>query len=144
MDKKISKVKSFRTKKTLYTTFAVFFLLIISFIVQGADISPFNVFPLIALLGLAFLVLGGYLIFLSRQETGKLKLLLLITGISAIAPIAGSILHNFFYALAVAFPTFTSFFEILHVTFFLTSILIAPFIFIISCIYSLIFLHRKK
>lgn len=137
-------IKFLTTKRSLYALLVIFSLLVISFILQGADILPFNIFPLIAFLGLLFLTLGGYLIFLARRENGRLKYLLMITGISAIAPFLGSILHNLFYALALTFPSFSILFEALHVTFFLIALLIAPPVFIICTIYSLILLHQKK
>lgn len=144
MDKKRSTVNNFRTRKILSLSLGIFFLLIISFIVQGTDILPLIIFPSIAILGFLFLILGGYIIFLAHKENGKLKFLLMITGISAIAPFLGSILHNVFYALAIVFPSFAFFFETLHVAFFLISLIVAPITFVICAIYSLILLHQKK
>lgn len=131
-----------RLKIALYSSLSIFFLLIASFIVQGTDLFSSKIFLLMAILGLLFLILGGYVIFLARKESGRLRRLLMITGVCAIMPLAGSMLHNLFYALGIAYPMFAFPFEVLHTAFFLIALLVAPLTFIICSIYSLILLKR--
>jgi len=135
-----------KTKKNiqiaLYFLIIIFILLILSFIIISQDII--NLFPLIAILGLIFLILGIRLLFLTRKEKGKLKLFLVLTGVSAISTFVFSILHNLFYALAIIFEKISFIFEFFHVTAFFISIILAPILFIIGAIISLYCLKKKK
>ena len=65
------------------------------------------------------------------------------TGISAVAPLVSTILHNLFYALSITFENFKYLFEALHATFFIIAIIIAPIIFIAGVIGSIIFFNKK-
>lgn len=121
------------TKKTLYALIIIFILLVAYFLITPELKNP--LFPLLAILGLAFMVMGVTLVFISRKEKGPLKLFLTITGLSAVAPLLFSILHNVFYGLG---------FETLHATFFIISILIAPITFIIGVIGSIILFRREQ
>jgi len=89
------------------------------------------------------MILGGSLAIISRKEKGKLRIFLMITGISALCPFIFSILHNVFYALAIIFENIKLFFEILHVASFFISLIIAPLAFIAGAVGSAILLKRK-
>ena len=132
-----------RLKKIFYSLITVFILLLVCFIIPFPSPIKRTFFPLIAILGLIFLILGIILTLIARKEKGKLKVFLMLTGISAIAPLICSILHNVFYALAIAFENLKFLFEILHVSSFIISIIIAPIIFIIGAIGSIILFNSK-
>lgn len=131
-------------KKLIYSQIIVFVLIISYFLVSFKyDITrPF--FLILAILGITFLILGTILIIKARKEKGKLKFFLTLTGISAISPFLGSILHNFFYGLSIVFGNLKLFFEVLHTTFFIISLLIAPILFIIGVTGSIIIFSRKN
>ena len=99
-------------------------------------------FIFLAILGVLFLALGIWLIILARKEKGRLKLFLMVTGISSVAPFAGTILHNMFYAFAITFEKLAFLFEALHATFFIISLVMAPLAFIVGIIGSLICLKK--
>lgn len=101
-------------------------------------------FFLLAIFGVTFLTLGILLATLSRKETGKLKKWYLVTGISATFPFIFSILHNFFYALAITFPNLALIFDPIHGISFIISLVIAPIVFIIGSIGSLFHLQGNK
>ena len=85
-----------KIKTILYLSLAVFLLIVSYFLVSAKYDLARELFLILAALGLAFLTLGIILIIKARKEKGKLRLYLTVTGISAIAPFLGSILHNFF------------------------------------------------
>ena len=130
-------------KKIVYSLIIIFVLLLIYFL-PFFDLSDKRFFfPIVAILGLLFLILGAVLVFMSRKEKGKLKIALMTTGLSATAPLIFSILHNFFYALAIIFEGLKFLFEALHAISFIIALLIAPLVFIIGAIISLILLKGK-
>ena len=128
--------------KLIYTLIIIFLFLII-FLFIDHPIKR-TLFPLMGILGLAFLVIGIILTIKARKEKGKLKIFLMLAGLSAVTPLIFSILHNIFYAMAIIFENFSIIFETLHVISFLIAILIGPTLFIISSIGSLILLNKKK
>ena len=136
------KNKSF-LKTIFYSLIATFIVLLVYFLTPFPSPTKRIFFPLVAILGLIFLILGIVLTFIARKEKGKLKLFLMLTGISAIAPLVFTILHNLFYALAIAFKDLKYLFEALHVTCFIISIIIAPIAFVVGIIGSIIFLRGK-
>ena len=140
MSKIIKKIKSI-----LYSLIGIFVLLLIYFAVPFEDLIKQNIFPILAILGLLFLILGIALIILSRKEKGKIKTFLLLTGISAVSPLIFSVLHNLFYALAILFENIIVIkyiMEILHVTSFLIAMWVSPIGFLIGVIGSLILLKK--
>jgi len=130
-------------KRIFYSLISIFILLLICFLIPFPSAIQRAFFPLVAILGFIFLILGIILIFISRKEKGKLKLFLMSTGISAVAPLVFTILHNLFYALSITFENFKYLFEALHATFFIIAIIIAPIIFIAGIIGSIIFFNKK-
>ncbi|MCD4811723.1 hypothetical protein K8R14_03925 [bacterium] len=128
-------------KKVLISLIIIFILILAFFLLQSFDI---NLFPVAAVLGVLFLILGIYLTILSRKETEKLKTYLMITGISAITPLISVILHNFFYGLGIAFPNLSGIFEILHVGFFLLALIVAPLLFLMGITASMIKIYKRK
>lgn len=122
----------------------VFTLLLAYFFIPFSDSLKRSLFLVVAFLGLLFLVLGVRLIFRARKEKGKLRFFLMLTGISAILPLVGTLLHNFFYALAEKFTNYATIFEILHAGFFILSIVVAPILFLIGTIGSFLLLPQEK
>ncbi|MCK5583048.1 MAG: hypothetical protein KAI33_04625, partial [Elusimicrobiales bacterium] len=100
-------------------------------------------FPLIALLGIAFLVLGAMLTNIARKETGKLKIFLMMTGISAMIPALSSVLHNLLYALSMYFQNFKSLLSLLGSISFIIALIIAPLVFIVGAIGTIVLLNNK-
>lgn len=126
-----------KTKTILYSMIAIFILIMLFFFVPENSLRRM-LFPVAGVLGLLFLVLGIVLVFLGRKEQGKLRLFLVLTGASAIAPLLFSVLHNLFYGLAIAFEGLAFLFEPLHAISFIISIIIAPILFITGMIGSII------
>jgi uncharacterized membrane protein len=127
-----------RLKTTFYSLVIIFIILLPFFLIP----IPRSIkLPLIAILGLAFLIQGIRLTLIARKEKGKLKLFLMLTGISAIAPLIFAILHNLFYGLTITFENLKYLFEPLQVTFFILAIIIAPIIFIVGVVGSIIFFN---
>ena len=127
-------------KAIIYSLIGIFILLLVYFVVPFEHSLRQKSFPIVAILGLLFLILGIVLIILSRKEKGKLKVFLILTGISAIAPFIFTILHNFFYGLAITFENLNFLFEPLHVISFIISLFVAPILFIVGLIGSIILL----
>ncbi len=122
----------------------VFVLLVGFFLIPFSNEFKRSSFLIAAFLGILFLVLGVRLAIQSRKEKGKLKFFLMLTGLSAIFPLVGTLLHNFFYALAVKFTNFEIIFEFLHAAFFILALVIAPILFLVGTIGSIILLPQKK
>ena len=141
MSKTIKKIKTI-----LYSLIGIFVLLLIYFAVPFEDLLKRNIFLILAILGLLFLILGIVLIILGRKEKGKIKIFLMLTGISAISPLIFSVLHNFFYALGILLENIIVIkyiMEILHVTSFIIAMVVSPIGFVIGVIASLILLRKK-
>ncbi|MBT4334356.1 hypothetical protein HOD61_00900 [archaeon] len=126
-----------KIKTILYSLITSFILIISYFLVSAKYDLSRNFFLILAILGLTFLTFGIILIIKARKKKGKLRIALLITGISATAPFIGSILHNVFYGLAIAFESLNILFEILHVSFFIISLLVAPILFVVGMVISI-------
>ncbi|MFH1429413.1 MAG: hypothetical protein ABIH39_06685 [Candidatus Margulisiibacteriota bacterium] len=93
-----------KPKPVLYSLITVFILLLIYFLALPFFMPDSRtLFPLVAILGLVFFILGILLMVTAKNEQGKRKLFLMLTGLGATAPLAGSILHNLFYAFSIAF-----------------------------------------
>ena len=141
MSKTIKKIKSI-----LYSLIGIFILLIIYFAIPFEDLIKQNIFAILAILGLLFLILGIALIILSRKEKGKIKIFLMLTGISAISPVIFSVLHNLFYALAILCENIIVvkyIMEVLDITSFLIAMVVSPIGFLIGVIGSIILLRKK-
>ena len=130
-----------KIKTVLNSLIVTFILLLICFISPSEHLLKFQI---AAILGLLFLILGIVLMVLGRKEKGKLKFFVILTGASAIAPLVFTILHNLFYALAIAFENLSFIFEYLHVVSFIIAIVISPISFITGLIGSIILLKRYK
>ncbi|MBU1164858.1 hypothetical protein KKA15_04855 [Patescibacteria group bacterium] len=89
-----------------------------------------------------FFILGILLIIFTLREkiTGKPKIYLLLTGISAVGFFSGVILHNIVSALL----TMLSGREFEEPIFFLLAIIIAPITFLIGMIGSIVLIIKKK
>ncbi len=135
--------------KSIFWGMIIIFVLIISyFFIPGLDSIRREAFIFVAILGFILLILGIILIYrtIKLKKKGKEKLFFILTGISPAGMVLGSILHNFFYALGIIFEDnilLNKFFEILHVTSFLLSLIVFPVLFIIGAI-GIILIERKK
>ncbi len=140
-----------RLKKVFYALIVIFILIMVYMFLMGGDIQGIMrmiiIFTNFALWGLFFL-LGIILIFLvlKSKVKGKLKVFLLLTGVSSVGFLIGVILHNTFYALGIIFEHITILkylMEIFHVVFFLIAIPICPILFLIGVIGSIVLFKRK-
>lgn len=132
------------TEYVFLSLITVFILLVGYFFIPFSNEFKRSSFLILAFLGISFLVLGVRLAIQSRKEKGKLRFFLILTGLSAIFPLVGTLLHNLFYALAIKFPDFSAIFEFLHGAFFILALIVAPILFLIGAIGSMILLPQKK
>lgn len=126
--------------KIVYILIAIFILLIVYF---GTPFQQKRVlFPLVAVLGLLFLILGIVLLVLTLKSKikGKLKLFLILTGASAILPLPAAILHNVVYGLMVLFGSTAQD----EAFFFILALIVAPILFLIGAIGSIILTRKRK
>ena len=128
----------------LYALIAIFIGIIVVFVFQAVNDTIRLLFPLLAILGMTFLILGIALIIVVRKEKSKARLPLTITGIAAVSPLLFSVLHNLFYALAITFENIRWLFEALHVISFLLALVVAPITFLIAAVVSIILLRRES
>jgi len=133
----------------VFTQLVIFIVLVSCFILMNIVDLGRDFFLFIAILGLIFLLLGITLIVLTLKQKikGKLKIFLILTGVSAICPLIFSILHNLFYALAVITSHITVLrylMELLHVVSFFISLIIGPVGFLVGVIGSLVLLAKKR
>ena len=96
---------------------------------------------------LIFFLLGVVLTVLTVREKslGRIKIYLLLTGLSAVGFLVFVIAHNMLYAVAVYFENVTIIkylAEALHVLFFLIATIICPILFIVAVILSLKHLNK--
>ena len=140
-----------RLKKVFYALIVIFILIMVYMFLMGGDIQGIMRMIIIstnfALWGLFFL-LGAILIFLvlKSKVKGKLKVFLLLTGVSSVGFLIGVVLHNAFYALGIIFEHITILkylMEIFHVVFFFIAIPICPILFLIGVIGSIVLFKRK-
>lgn len=133
-------------KKVFYSLIIIFVLLIGYFAIPFPEEIKQKLFLITALLGLIFLILGIWLVFLAKKEKGKLKFFLILTGISTIGPLIFSILHNVFYGLemVVNVSILKSIFEGLHVASFFIALVVSPITFLIGVIGSIVIFIKKK
>ncbi len=132
-----------------YTLIIIFVILIAYFFSPLMDELKRTFFIIAAVMGLALLILGIVLIWLTKKSKirGKLRLFLILTGISAIFPLIGAVLHNFFYAIRIYFEEILIvkiIMQFLEAVSFILALLICPILFIISAIVIIILLHKKK
>jgi len=134
-------------KLTFWALIVVFLFIACEFFIPAVrDIfrgSKLFLLPLIV-----FFLLGGVLLFLSIKDKtkGKLRIFLIITGVSAAGFFIGVLLHNLFYALAVItrnIVVVNQLMQVFHVFFFLVSILICPLGFLIGSIGSIALFIKK-
>lgn len=98
---------------------------------------------------LIFSSLGGALIFftLKKKTKSRLKIFLLITGISSAGFFVCVVLHNLFYALGVlssSILVLKYLMGFLHAAFFLVGVIGCPIGFLVGVIGSLVLMRKKK
>lgn len=141
--------KQKRIKVVFYTLVSIFILLIIYFTVPTLADMKQTIFPLAAILALAFFVLGAVLIILTKRAKikGKLKKYLILTGASSVGFLTSVLLHNLFYGLNIIAANITILrylMEGLHIAFFLIGIFACPIGFLVGAIGSIMIFIKKK
>ncbi len=136
-------------KKVFWLLVALFILIVGYFVIPASDEVKRALFPFAATLAFLFFFLGILLVMLVRKQRvqGKLKIFLYLTGLSATFFLLGSILHNFFYAIGVAFEhikVVVILMEILHVTFFLIATIGCPIGFLVGMIGGVILMKKES
>ena len=131
------------TKIVFYKMIIVFILMLIFFFFPDAEL-----FTLAAIAGLIFFILGIVLLILTlkKKKKNKQRKFLLMTSIGSIGVLAGSILHNLLYAMAILTQEtllLSWLFEFLHAAFFIFSLIVCPILFIVGTIGTVIH-YRKK
>ena len=143
------KNKLIYVQKIFYVLMGIFVLLVSYFLAWFPDQTKRALFPFVAILAAIFFVLGAVLIFLTLKLKAekKLKVFLILTGVSAVGFLVGVILHNFFYGLGmitghiIILKYIT---DALHVAFFLIAILVCPIVFLVGAVGSMLMLIRKR
>ncbi len=141
-----------KTEKLLgvfYSLIIILIILIAYFFIPFSQNLKQALFPVAAVLGFAFLVLGVVLLWLTKKSKikGKLRVFLMLIGISAIGPFIGAILHNFFYALGIYFKDIIfvkNIMQILGVIFFLLALIGFPILFLVGMVGAIILFYKKK
>jgi len=153
MRKKIKKQKNLRKLKiTFYALIIIFILIMANMFFLGMEFQgiarsiviflTFSSWILFFLLGIVLIILA-----VRSKVKGKLKIFLMLTGISSTAFFIGVVFHNVFYALAIIFEGITILkylMEALHVIFFFVSVPISPIGFLVGVIGSIILFKRGK
>lgn len=124
----------------------IFVTLISYFIIPFPYFIKQTLFPLIAILCLAFMALGIVLIVLTfrKKVKGKLKVFLLLTGFSSAGILPSAILHNAVYALSTYLgESFLIMNGSDEIFFFFMALIILPILFIIGAMGSIILLRKK-
>jgi len=117
-----------------------FFISAIGELVSGLIfLLPSAVF---SLLGVALIIFT-----VKKKVKGKLKVFLMLTGISSVGFFVCILLHNFLYALSILssqIVVLKYLFEILHVAFFIVGTLGCPIVFLVGIIGSIVLLVKKR
>jgi len=139
-------------KKSLIPTifwslFGVFILIICQFFIPSIR-NLFKGSELFLVPFIIFFILGAVLIFLIFKEKieGRLKLFLLLTGISAVGFLTSIFLHNAFYALGIVtghIVILGYLTQVIHAAFFLIAIFVCPLVFLIGLIGSIVIFIKK-
>ena len=106
-------------------------------------------FPIAAVAAFVFCLLGIVLVIgvLKKKIKGRLRKLLILTGVSAAGFLISVILHNFFYALGIVFEKVTVLrylMEGLHGAFFLIGIFGCPLGFLVGAVGSVVMFIGEK
>lgn len=127
----------------------LFYLLLFFFVVLAASIvAPAfsgQGYPILMFVSWGiFLILGILLVIFThkKQDKGRLKGFLLLSGYSAIGLIASILLHNFLYALAVTYNL--QILEVLEIAFFLFGVFVCPIAFLVGAFGSVVLFTKNK
>lgn len=121
-----------------------FVLIVLYFLAQILGDLPSWLFTILIVLGLVFCVLGGYVAYRALSFPGTLKWFLVLTGLSAVMPLVGAVLHNIFYAFQIYFSEWQFLWGFLSVVFFIIALLVAPITFIVGLVGSFILLKKNN
>lgn len=124
-------------------------------VIAGVIVIPVPVFikrmlfPIMAVFGIVFFLLGLFLIFLTlkKKVKGKLKKFLILTGVSSAGFIISVLLHNFIYGLFI-YLFGADFWDKIGLKdepiFFFLAIIVCPIGFFIGVVGSLVLFIRKR
>ncbi|MBW2978359.1 hypothetical protein KY331_05940 [Candidatus Woesearchaeota archaeon] len=134
-----------KIKPVFYTMISIFVVLVL-FIFFSPDDLKRPLFPIAGIFALVFFILGIVLIVLAaRMKKSRLKIYLLLTGISAAGIPACVILHNLVYALFMVMFGEGFWGEAGdEPVFFIIGVLVFPILFIVGAVRSLILFKKKK
>jgi len=132
-----------------WASVAIFILLIVYFATPTLIHLKQTIFPLAAVLALAFFLLGGALLFLTIKQKiqGKLKKYLILTGASSTGFFVSVLLHNLFYGLGMITANITvlrSLMGGLYAAFFIIAIFVCPIGFIVGAVGSIVIFLKKN
>lgn len=136
-------------KTTRATGIVLYSMLVCFVLIVGYFVQPWGVegrqamFILLAILGVIFLLLGVVMVLQALKENGRCRIMYMLTGIAGILPLPGAVLHNVMYGLGQHFVSWQVIFEFLGGVFFILALLVAPVLFLIGIVGSLICFHKK-
>lgn len=140
-----------KLKFTLWSLIAVFILIIIEMFTLGMDTGIIRTITIYSMFILWFLFfsLGIILVVLTYKSKvkGKLRIYLLLTGISSLMFPIGAVLHNVFYALATIFENIIILrylMNFLDGLFFLIAVPISQILFLVGIIGSIIMFKKER
>jgi len=133
--------------KTIFWSLILIFIVIVSyFAIPFASGIKRAIFIYIAILGFIFFLLGGLLIYytIKLKIKGKLKLFLILTGITPIVVLISVLLHNLVYGLMIYLFGQDFWGEAGdEVFFFIIALFVCPIVFLVGVIGSIVMFRRK-
>ncbi len=133
--------------KTIFWLLIFVFILIVSyFVIPFEHTIKRTLFPYLAILGFIFFSLGGLLIYctIKSKIKGKLKLFLILTGITPIVALISVLLHNLVYGLMIYLFGQDFWGETGdEAFFFIIALLVCPIVFLVGVIGSIIMFKKK-
>lgn len=142
------KDKAFFISKTIFFVLIGIFILLLSYFIFLPVSFKQSFFLFAAILSFIFFILGVALIVyaLKLKILYKLRLFLVLTGVSASGFLVSVLLHNLLYALSTIthFLVLKYLFEVFHIAFFISAIFICPLGFLTGIIGSIILFRKMK
>jgi ABC-type Mn2+/Zn2+ transport system permease subunit len=140
MKKNLNKIKG-----AFYSLVGIFILLLGYFIIPFSQEYKRALFPVVAVLGMIFFVLGGILIYLTIKSKieKKLKIFLLLTGGSSVGFLLSILLHNLVYGLMTYLFGEGFWNGGDEAFFFIIGLFVCPIVFLVGVIGSFILLNKK-
>ena len=141
------------TRKAPRSLLILFWVLLVAFAalvltVFLPDVLPFFRPLLLSLMALCFLLGLALLIVAARwQARTTLRVFWILAGAAPAGFALGSVLHNAFYALAIAtapWPVVSGAMDVLEVAFFLIATLLCPLAFLVGAVGAIVLLLRRR